>query len=179
MRRHSKRLHQSQEIVSSLLDSILSKVVVADDEVFARVTVDERDASQSKKIYGYERARNERVAELEAEFQRLFPTFREEVQDLRVGGKTRKSRKKGPDKIVFERRSNRIQSLSSEDQAYPQAYQESEVSLAGDFDTEQETTIEVDNEAGVVDVSDVGAGDMNAGDALGKFGCMPCKMSFR
>ena len=104
--------HQSHKISASLLDDIIASVVGPNKEVLvenaqsneepiveATVTeagdmgneankAAEKDASNPeedfRQISDYERARNERVALMRAEFLLRFPTFEKDLHELKV-----------------------------------------------------------------------------------------------
>ena len=102
MTRHMQGEHGSKKMVSSLIDEILDSVInSAEDE--KEVAVDEEEESP------YLRARNERIAEIQVEFNRLFPRFEKEANELRVARKEKgKNRKKNPNFAVTARRSSRV-----------------------------------------------------------------------
>ena len=99
--------NQKNLVASSLLDDILSKVV-SQNRMDAQAMIEE-ELEGSVKIYPYEKARNARIAQIQLEFEQQFPTFRKEVQELRVVLKP--VRKKKGIKTA-ERKSYRIQDQS-------------------------------------------------------------------
>ena len=65
------------KIISSLLDDLVSSVITSkedtpDNNIVDLVTSVE-DEDDACKISAYEKARNERIAEMRAEFERRFP----------------------------------------------------------------------------------------------------------
>ena len=126
--RHIDNRHQGHKIVSILLDDILSKVVddqrnahrdtivsMLDDIIASVVTPDLEDAemiieeenSVLPQISAYEKARNDRVAEIQMEFEREFPSFRKDLEDLRIVKKPRP--RKMRHEVAASRKSSRIQ----------------------------------------------------------------------
>ena len=97
----------AEEIVSSLLAVVLARVV-AQDMMDAQEIMEEEDDG-AEKISAYEKARNDRIAEIQAEFVLLFPTFRKEVQELRVMRVAKKGRKRSKGNQTAPRKSSRIQ----------------------------------------------------------------------
>ena len=131
--RHTINRHQGQEVIMSLLDDLLSKVVEGDvmgdqnqknlvvssllDDILSNVVSQnmmdaqamiEEELQGSVKIYPYEKARNARIAQIQLEFDQQFPTFRKDVQELRVVSNPVRMRKKKGIKTA-ERKSSRIQ----------------------------------------------------------------------
>ena len=99
MARHIRRNHGSKMIVSSLVDELLSNVMDSCNEDAEEVSaVEESD---------FLRMRNERVAAIQAEFNRLYPRFEEEVDEMRIGRKE-KNRKKVKKTGTATRRSLRV-----------------------------------------------------------------------
>ena len=158
--RHINVEHGSRKMVSSLLDEILGTVVKsAQDEVG---TAD--DEEQEHEESPYLRARDERVAEIQAEFRRQFPQFDKEVMELGVGRKERgKKRIRVPGSAVATRRSSRA--------ARPGVPGENEPSA------EEETEVFQDQIGSSGEVS-VALGPNGLPD-LGKYGCLPCELSFQ
>ena len=194
MERHMKTKHTGEIVVSSILNDIIRTMGEDHND---KEEDNEMEVIDDDNLSLYERLRNQRVAAVQAEFKRLFPTFEKEVVELRVN---RKKRKRGKtlrqDQSV--RRSGRNKSsavsyfgdasgLNEEDQgrieedsmvdAQPRSLIESEVS-----ETDHGGSSSVP--AGV-DVTRIEQGFGDSGQAdpnlavLGKFGCIPCEMSFR
>ena len=129
--RHIDNRHKGHKIVSILLDNILSKVVademnayrdtvvsILDDIIASVVAPDLEDAEMIMEeenrvfpqISAYEKVRNDRVAEIQMEFEREFPSFRKEVEDLRIVKKPRP--RKMRHEMAGSRKSSRIQEQS-------------------------------------------------------------------
>ena len=80
MSRHIKFKHGVQKMVSSLIDDIIDHLGEVRDDNEDSMEV----APPVAELSAYEKARNLRVAELHAEFQRKYPSFQQDVQELRV-----------------------------------------------------------------------------------------------
>ena len=80
--RHIKTEHSIYKLVSSLLDESLTNLK------------DENGLKETHEVSPYEKARNERVAQIEAEFRKQFPLFEQEVMSL--GYKNKNKKKKSP-----------------------------------------------------------------------------------
>lgn len=128
--RHQLKKHPSIGIVNQLLDDILENVmdeslVSADAEVELLVSslvedifetavaehvvdpIGEEEEEGQRKIFPHEKARNDRVAAIRAEFEERYPNFGKEVRDLCVVSKTRPRRKPQALKVA-SRKSSRI-----------------------------------------------------------------------
>ena len=96
--RHVKTEHSNCKMVSSVIDDILSNVVKPAYE----------DLGELEEVDPRVRARNERVAMIQAEFRELFPNFEQEVRELGCSKKQKgKKRKKNPACLVASKRSSR------------------------------------------------------------------------
>ena len=186
--RHVNAKHQSRKVVSSILEKIISSVVAAPemtDDNIEIITIDEDSCSEAGKISDYERARNKRVAELRAEFERQFPSFEQDVRDMRVVKTTLPKRKK-KNLSIPARKSSRIN-----DQIDQPSELAAELSVvtANEMMDDQGEGVEggdINAEAVSKDVEDalvdsLVTGEEEAGDRpeLGKFVCLPCGMAFR
>ena len=92
----------SRQVVLSMLDGLLNDVVVEKTEEYIIV-----ESAEDENLSECEQKRNRRVAQIRAEFDLLYPSFAQEVRDLRVIKSVRKRRK------VFQtpvRKSNRRRS---------------------------------------------------------------------
>ena len=167
--------------------------------------VDEDDEVVVDKIYPYEMMRNERVAEIRAEFERRNPTFEKDVRELKdkMAVKTSLPRKKKELDPTPKRKSSRIQ--GKVDQT-PDLVDELEVGHLGDYLVEDNGMVELELESDhvilpgksiVMENGDVEPGlekteeaashpddvmYLTAGDNLehpGRFTCLPCNMAFR
>ena len=182
--------HQSRKIVSSILENIISSVVAAPemtDDNMEIITIDEESCGEAGKISDYERARNKRVAELRAEFEKQFPSFEQDVRDLRVVKTTLPKRKK-KNLSIPARKSSRIKDQI--DQPSELAAELSVVTASKMVDDQGEGLVmeggDINAEAVSKDVEDalvdsLVTGEEEAGDRseLGKFVCLPCGMAFR
>ena len=133
MARHVSSKHRSHKISASLLDDIIANVIGSNRELAEsneESTVEsavmdggdvgneddnkavEKDAINPDEVVpqisDYERARDERVALMRAEFQLRFPTFEKELQDLRVVKTGVKKIRKPKANQIASRRSNRF-----------------------------------------------------------------------
>ena len=61
-----------------------------------------------RKIFPHEKARNDRVAAIRAEFEERYPNFRKEVRDLCVVSKTRQRRKPEASKVASRKSSRNL-----------------------------------------------------------------------
>ena len=182
LERHMKSRHFSLRIISSLLDSVLCDVVgVVQENIAEEVIMGEVEESGDEVISAHVKARNERVAEIQAEFQRLFPSFDREVQELGLGAKTTKKRKRSQLQKVDPRKSQRVQK---------RGHTELTPDLEAGNDPE-EVVLEArenieDQETAVVESGDSLAVNLEAADLangdnsdIGKFVCLPCGIAFR
>ena len=94
------------------MEEVLSNVVVPSAE-----EVEEQDEveDENEEVSPYVRARDERVASIQAEFRRLYPSFGQEVRDLGLVMKKRKNPKKTSSVVAISRRSSRIVALGAVD----------------------------------------------------------------
>ena len=169
MSRHMKFKHGVWKMVSSLIDDIIDHLGEVRDVNEELIEVAPLDGDLSP----YEKARNLRVAELHAEFQRKFPNFQQEVQDLSVRRKKRVRNVKKSATPIMTRRSTRGSKGDSVD----------ELEVVGEIDLTAElpvTNSDIPNiQAEVVCFDQAGdTGDLEKSD-IGKFGCVPCDLSFR
>ena len=105
MVRHIRVKHGSKTIVSSVVDELLCDVIASSTEETEEVAVEVVAVVEES---AYLRMRNERVATIQAEFQRLYPQFEEEVQDMRLVSKG-KNKKRIKTIGTATRRSSRVQ----------------------------------------------------------------------
>ena len=99
--RHVKTEHSNFKMVSQLLDDVLSNAVKPTCE---DVDVEEVEEDVDPRV----RARNERVARIQAEFQELFPSFEQKVRELGFSKKQKGiKRKKNPESLVAVNRVKR------------------------------------------------------------------------
>lgn len=130
--RHFDSKHHSVKFISSLLDDLVSSLITSKEDTPDKSVEDEDDSEDTSdnnivnlvtsvededdgaacKISAYERARNERIAEMRAEFARRFPTFKKDVRDLRMVKTGLPRRKRG--EVKASRQSNRIKDLVGE-----------------------------------------------------------------
>ena len=95
--------HSIKRMVTTLLLEIISEVIIKEN---VGQMVIENEEEESPIL----RDRNIRVAAIQAEFQRMFPQFENEVQELRVGRKVKRKKKpSAPGKAA--RRSSRVAQL--------------------------------------------------------------------
>ena len=134
----------SRQVVLSMLDGLLNDVVVEKTEEYIIV-----ESAEDENLSECEQKRNRRVAQIRAEFDLLYPSFAQEVRDLRVIKSVRKRRK------VFQtpvRKSNRIQKQGEVD--------ESEVVMGATNGTEVEEDILLgDLQPGIDEDLEDGIGD--------------------
>ena len=90
---------------------MLSNVVVPAAEEFEDQA--EEVENENEEVSPYVRARDERVANIQAEFRRLYPSFGQEVGDLGLIKKKRKNPKKTSSVVAISRRSSRIVALGA------------------------------------------------------------------
>ena len=123
------------------------------------------------------KARNERVAEIQAEFQRLFPTFDQEVLELGVG-KTAKKRKRSQGQNVDPRKSKRVQKRSQADltPGLEAVDDPDEVALEAGEIQEAAVMESGDNLGANLDAAVLENGENYD---IGKFACLPCGIAFR
>ena len=112
----SQDMEFRQEIIEEDVEGISVTTVVSETIEFGQEIIEEEDEGISDHV----KARNARVADIQAEFDRQFPSFRKEVRELSVvkdlvKRKPRKSRFKTP-----VRKSSRIQELLLELDEEPQ-----------------------------------------------------------
>ena len=175
--RHMKKKHSSWKMISSLVVDIISQL---DIEPAAREP-NEGDEGVDDNLSAYERMRNIRVAEMQAEFQRRFPNFEDEVQELRVRKKKRRRGVRKTAAPVTTRRTAR--GLNGDIME----------GLMGTRENEMNEELPVaetglDHQPGAEGFGQEGdderagetgsAGDMGQ-SVNGRFGCVPCGMSFR
>ena len=173
--RHINVEHGSRKMVYSLLEEILDTVAKSAQEEVGTEDEEEQDQEESPFL----RARNERVAEINAEFRRQFPRFDEEVMELSVGRKERgKKRIKVPGCALATRRSSRaarpgVADASGENlgDLVPGENEPSE-NLVGEETEVFQDQIGSSGEASV-------ALGLNGLPDLGKYGCLPCELSFQ
>ena len=177
MIRHTRRTHGAQQIVSSLINDLLSELV-AQYDVEEVVDV----VKEGTELSPYERMRNERVAEIRKRFESLFS---EEIEASKEKKRNKvKSKRKAAPCRAGTRRSSR---WSGGDNASKRV--ESDAVETSEDATEEAAAIRVGEE---VD----GGGDMvpsqpeaepflgHADDNMAevqeaKFSCIPCGMKFR
>ena len=198
--RHVKTEHSNFKMVSQLLDDVLSNAVKPTCE-----DVEEVEEDVDPRV----RARNERVARIQAEFQELFPSFEQEVRELGFSKKQKGiKRKKNPESLVAVKRISRralseIGVSNLEEQQQPSMDVELEVSstrvseelnigAAGEDSRHSVRVAGADEEDSVQSEARVaGAGDGSedivvgadeeegVAAGLGRYGCLPCGMKFR
>jgi hypothetical protein len=82
-------------MISSLLNDILEDVVgnkdAIEEEVREEEAREEESSDEERDLSAYEKQRNKRVREIQAEFNSKFPNFEEEVRQLKVRKKRRNS----------------------------------------------------------------------------------------
>ena len=106
----SQDMEFGQEIIEEDDDGISVTAVVSETMEFGQEIIEEEDEGISE----YVKARNARVADIQAEFDRQFPSFRKEVRELSL---VKELVKRKPRKVRFEtpvRKSSRIQELPLE-----------------------------------------------------------------
>ena len=108
--RHIRTEHSNFKMVRSLVDEVLSNVVVPSAEEFEEQGEVE---NETEEVSPYVRARDERVASIQVEFRRLYPSFGQEVGDLGLIKKKRKNPKKTSSVVAISRRSSRIVALGA------------------------------------------------------------------
>ena len=191
--RHAQSKHKGYWIVKNILNEVIGDAVQNIKKARLDMAVDLvgellEDAVNVSKAHGdgargfpvyeseYLRCRNAYVAEVQAEFRRLYPSFNEEVQSLRPKKKPRKtSSSVWPQEAV--RKSSRITKNSMPD-VLP-------ISCNGDKGSDDnginsdaiEEEVEPQEEA-AASYGDNEDSSVNI-SLLGKFACLPCKSSFR
>ena len=88
--RHVRIEHNNVKMVKSLLNDVVETAMMEKVSVQDESELEDQDA----KVSPYLQARNERVAEIQAEFRRRYPEFGQEVRDLGISRKRRAPRKK-------------------------------------------------------------------------------------
>ena len=190
LERHTQAKHGSFVIVAEILDEVLSNCV-QDSTIIASMIVDTiledvmEKASQEvveEDISPYLRARNERVAQIQVEFDKRFPTYWKEMKDLRMGLKVTKQRKKTVTFVTPRRRSSRI------GDSFPGAAEETET--AGTLEAASEMpdgadecggsgdTVAQDEKDIVVTEMDMSVTEADV-TGLGRVACLPCRKKFR
>ena len=176
--RHMKSRHGVWELVSSLVNDILSKAT-------KRKENDEAQVEEGPALSDYERRRNERVAEIEAEFNRQHPNFRKEVRELRVKRKNVGGRRKKATRIPTASAVRRSSRVGSKDVLTTSGEKEGTVSdpiqdQGGDCTAK---IVDGNDAYPVVPAGEARVNDEvgSAGDEsdIGKYGCRPCGMAFR
>jgi hypothetical protein len=97
-------------MVRSLLEEVLSNAVVPSPEEFEEQVEDE---DETEEVSPHVKARDERVAAIQAEFRRLYPSFGQDVRDLGLTKKKRKNLQKISNVVAVSRRSMRIVALEA------------------------------------------------------------------
>ena len=198
-------------MVESLLEDIFKNVVNAEE---ANIESDQNDIEHDIDENGdqdqslYVQMRNERVAEIQAEFRKKFPNFDEEIRSLKVvkkktGGKRKKTASMTAAAPI--RRSSRSIALPRMDFADRGAEAATHVSCPGVMLDEHQEEVDHGGDQGVPvdetarDEAVCGGGEVVAGgeaeygvygefaggeaaadvDALGKYGCITCNKGFR
>ena len=156
MAEEERSRQHSHKLVSSLLEGLLSEVVGDNND-------DQQETESAQPVSYYEQVRNRRVAEIQAEFDRQFPTFREEVRELRVVKKKRRKSNIGNPPATAARKSSRIHQLS-QSVGNGEAVDEQEFSPEEPMhhvveEAEKETVVEG---AGDQEVAGMGSGDKEA-----------------
>ena len=196
MSRHMLSKHPSLWVVKSLLESLISTLVdpnkKPENETANNVDNSVGAVDNIRKIFPYERIRNERVAAREAEFKKLFPNFEGELRGLKVKKvrMTKERRKVDPgpsrrssrlhqapstidglgDKEVFENIAG-TSTMDNGDGAPSEAVDLSDRDAGGDAADDSS------DEVATVEISELGLGDINP--PTGKIACLPCAMQFR
>ena len=203
--RHEKLNHSSSGMVTSLVLDIvyeaLEVTAVEMDNTEKNSGQDqvEESVNEEREVSDYEKIRNLRIAEREAEFRRLFPTFDNDVRSLKVAKKARKKKTKSPSGLP-PRRSSRGLDMTRmfggrEDDPSSQPVDATTVvedvtetqadhidhSCAGSEEKDQQ--VEADSVACVVAVGE-GTDELVQRECdgvvgIGKFGCLPCGLTFR
>ena len=99
-------------MISSLIDEVINQLGQGKDGMIEEMVVAEEDTrdgnEKGHEISDYLKARDERVASIQAEFKRLFPDFETEILELR-GEKKKKAgeRRKKTSGSLAPRRSSR------------------------------------------------------------------------
>ena len=189
MERHTKAKHGSFVIVAALLDEVLSRCVEDGtlivskivDSILEDVMVKTCQEVVEDDLSPYERVRNERVAQIQLEFDRRFPNYWREMKGLKMGLKVTKQRKKAVPFVTPRRKSSRIgasfpESAEEVVQGTSEAASEmpdgvDECSGSGDTvtqDGEESAELEMDMNT----VEDDAAG-------LGRIACLACRKGFR
>ena len=175
--RHTRKMHGSQGVVSSLISDIISELVGQKDVLEEGI-----EAAEDDGLSPYERIRNERVAEIRKKFRSLFE---EELQELEMKKRRVKARRKKTQSMEGKRKSFRYAedcaSMSGDkdvhetsengaEEAVPVSHEEDDhVNQMGGNGAEFQLEADLCGQAG---------GDMGQ-VSDGKFGCIPCGMKFR
>ena len=110
--RHISVEHSNKKMVESMLEEILigvtTSVAIPCVDATAATGGDVADGVSVDEESPYLRMRNARVAEIQKEFQMLFPTFGEEVSGLRVKPKKKKKKKNANKLVTSCRKSSRV-----------------------------------------------------------------------
>ena len=187
MSRHFQSKHTSWQMVSAIVLDLVKLVEEREgsrDEVMVEVLEEPPLAVQ--KLSRYEILRNERIEMMQKEFNEQFPNFGQEVASLKVNKKKRAvGVKKKASPHSAPRRSSR--GASREEVLEEQVVSEER---SGDLDSQtggDPTSGVEDGEPDVLQEGESGGEVLvgNAGDEehsgliSGKFGCLPCGLSFR
>ena len=189
-------------VTSLVCDIVYQAVEVTVDEMVSPENTRmqqqvEKSGGKERDISEYERIRNQRIAEREAEFKRLFPNFGNEVRGLRVAKKPRKKKARCPSGLP-SRRSSRggvgrvegcLTSQLSDGVEVVEDIIEREVDYIDDGcaaseedDNHEMVPSDPDFEAragGVEGAHEHVQMDGDGVDNNGKFGCLPCGLAFR
>ena len=201
-------------MICSIIDDIIDQLGVGKDVNEEDTRVDAPDEESELSLY--EKLRNDRVAQMQAEFKRQFPDFEQEVLELKVRRKKRVGeRNKSKLPLPKPRRSSRCLSedsvevlellaeggLVEENPVYHQVQvpdtglPDNQPGTEGLEQLAEEGLVDENPVSHQVEVPETGVPDNQPGaesvdeqfgyagdkdlDAIGKYGCVLCAMSFR
>ena len=85
--RHKKSKHGNWKMISSLIEEVINQLGQGKDGMIEEMVVAEEDTrdgnEKGHEISDYLKARDERVASIQAEFKQLFPDFETEILEQR------------------------------------------------------------------------------------------------
>ena len=180
--RHIRLKHGNWQMISLLVADLVDQVagiavgngdgdnLVKEKEAHQKVM--ENQVGDVWELSEFEIGRNQRIAERQAEFQRRFPNFDQEVASLKVKRKRQPRRKEMTGHPTLgPRKSSRILSRSGEVEEQPDA---SGIQADAELPGEQQVVAQI-----AADELPGDAGDLVHFESTDKFRCLPCGMSFR
>ena len=90
--KHGNRKMISSLLLNDILEDVVGNKDAIEEEVREEEAREEESSDKERDLSAYEKQRNKRVREIQAEFNSKFPNFEEEVRQLKVRKKRRKGR---------------------------------------------------------------------------------------